>query len=129
GDYAWDVFRKAEALRPGSFAALDKKALKLVGFAGAPTAPAGRSVYGMLIGEGKADIFLTYCTNAMDALRESSAFQMVHLPDQLSVAADYGLTVMADAPPPAYRFALFILSAEGQRILSKYGFSAPGLPQ
>jgi hypothetical protein len=36
--------------------------------------------------------------------------------------------VMADASPGAYRFALFILSPQGQRILASYGFSAPNLP-
>jgi molybdate transport system substrate-binding protein len=36
---------------------------------------------------------------------------------------------MSDASPDAYRFALFILSADGQRALTKYGFAAPALPQ
>jgi ABC-type molybdate transport system substrate-binding protein len=54
---------------------------------------------------------------------------MIALPDALAVSADYGLTVMADASPGAYRFALFILSPEGQRILAAYGFSAPNLPE
>src|SRR5215472_14743773 len=31
GDYAWDAFRKAETIKPAAFAALEKKALKLVG--------------------------------------------------------------------------------------------------
>jgi hypothetical protein len=35
--------------------------------------------------------------------------------------------VMADAPPAAYRFAMFIL-AGGQQILANYGFAAPNLP-
>jgi molybdate transport system substrate-binding protein len=35
---------------------------------------------------------------------------------------------MNDASAAAYRFALFILSSEGQRILAGYGFSAPSLP-
>jgi ABC-type molybdate transport system substrate-binding protein len=51
------------------------------------------------------------------------------VPEALSVGADYGLTVMADAPPQAYRLALFVLSGEGQRILADYGFAAPSLPQ
>jgi molybdate transport system substrate-binding protein len=40
GDYAWEVFRKADRLRPGAFAALEKKALQLAkhGFA-APALP------------------------------------------------------------------------------------------
>src|SRR6516225_8131830 len=31
GDYAWEVFRKADALRPGAFATLSGKALQLMG--------------------------------------------------------------------------------------------------
>jgi ABC-type molybdate transport system substrate-binding protein len=37
--------------------------------------------------------------------------------------------VIANAPPDAYRFAMSILSADAQRVLAKYGFSAPTLPQ
>ncbi len=129
GDYAWEIFRKAERLKPGAFAALEKKAIKLVGFAGAPAASAGRSVYAMLVSEGKADVFLTYCTNVMDAQREVPALQMVRLPDALAVAADYGLTVMDGASANASRFAMYILSVEGQRVLARFGFAAPALPQ
>jgi molybdate transport system substrate-binding protein len=53
----------------------------------------------------------------------------VALPGALAVAADYGLTVMTDASPAAYRFALFVLAAEGQRILARHGFAVPSLPQ
>jgi len=129
GDYAWEVFRKAEKLRSGAFATLERKALKLVGGPDAPTAPPGRTVYGMLIAEGKADLFLTYCTNAMEAKKDVGGAQIVTLPDELAVGADYGLTVIADAPSDAYRFAMSILSADGQQILARYGFSAPALPQ
>jgi ABC-type molybdate transport system substrate-binding protein len=127
GDYAWEVFRKAEKLRPGTFAALERKALKLVGGPDAPTAPPGRTVYGMLIADGKADIFLTYCTNAAEAKMELTGAQIVALPEELAVGADYGLTVIAQASPDAYRFAMYILSSDGQRVLSKHGFAAPAL--
>jgi molybdate transport system substrate-binding protein len=129
GDYAWEVFRKAEQVRPGTFAMLERKALKLVGGPDAPTAPPGRTVYGTLIAEGKADLFLTYCTNAREAKKDVSGAQIVTLPDELPVGADYGLTVIANAPPDAYRFAMSILSSDGQRILAKHGFSGPTLPQ
>ena len=58
-----------------------------------------------------------------------SGGQIVALPDELAVGADYGLTVIANAPPDAYRLAMSILTADGQRVLAKYGFSAPALPQ
>ena len=130
GDYAWEVFRKADKLRPGAFAALEKKALQLVGGPSSPAAPPGRNSTASLVAEGKADIFLTYCTNAREAQKQNPGQQIVALPTrQLAVGADYGLTVIAGAPPPAYRFAMFILSVDGQRILAKHGFAAPALPQ
>src|SRR5262245_33396587 len=58
GDYAWEVFRKADAQRAGAFTALSHKALQLAGAPTSATAPAGRSLYGMLVSQGRADIFL-----------------------------------------------------------------------
>jgi molybdate transport system substrate-binding protein len=54
GDYAWQLFEKAEKQRPGAYAALDKKALKLTGGADTPQAPPGQSLYAMLIAEHRA---------------------------------------------------------------------------
>ena len=129
GDYAFEVFRKAEAISRGAQAALEKKALLLTGGPSSATAPAGRSVYGWNVAEGRADIFLTYCTGAVVAMKENPGQQMVALPAPLAVSADYGIVVMVDASPGAYKFANFIVSPEGQRILASHGFAAPGLPQ
>jgi molybdenum ABC transporter molybdate-binding protein len=128
GDYAWEVFRKADAVRQGAYATLTKKALQLTGAPSSVSAPADRNLYGVLVGQGRADLFLTYCTNALVAVKENPGQHMVALPDQLAVGADYGLTVMTGASPAAYRFAMFILSPDGQRILASHGFAAPGLP-
>jgi molybdate transport system substrate-binding protein len=129
GDYAWEVFGKADKLQPGAFDALANKALQLTGSPNSPTAPPGRALYGMLVAEGKADLFLTYCTNAREALAQNPTQQIVDLPDALTVGADYGLTVMSGASPQAYAFAMFMLSADGQRVLARAGFTAPTLPQ
>jgi molybdate transport system substrate-binding protein len=129
GDYAWELFHKAEKIMPGAYATLDKKALQLTGGPSSPPASQGRSAYGEFIAQGAADIFLTYCTNALVAQRENPAQQIVQLPDELSVGADYGLTVMNGASVSAHRFALFILSVDGQRTLAKHGFAAPVPPQ
>jgi|SRR5262245_60143727 len=129
GDYAWEVFHKADKLKPGSFAILEKRALQLIGAPSSAVPPKGRVAYAWHIAEGRADIFLTYCTNAMAAQAEAPGQQMVQLPDTLTVGADYGMTVMADAPAAAYRFAMYILSPAGQIILAKHGFTPPGLPQ
>jgi molybdenum ABC transporter molybdate-binding protein len=124
GDYAFEVFRKAEAIKPGSQAILEKKALQLTGAANSAAAPNGRTVYGWHITEARADIFLTYCTNALAAQKENPGQQIVQLPARLAVGADYGLTVIAGAPASAQQFADFILSPQGQKILTSHGFAS-----
>jgi molybdate transport system substrate-binding protein len=128
GDYAWQLFEKAEKVRPGAFATLDKKALKLTGGPDSLQSPPDRSLYGMLIAERKADIFLTYCTNALDAAREVSGARVITIPDAIAVGASYALTVMHAARPGADRFALFVMSVPGQEILARHGFTAVALP-
>lgn len=125
GDYAWQLFEKAELLRPGAFKALDAKALKLTGGPDSAAPPADRSIYGVLIAEGKADIFLTYCTNALQAAREVPVARIVAVPAALAVGADYGLITLNNAPAGAQRLAVFILSPTAQAILERHGF-APG---
>jgi ABC-type molybdate transport system substrate-binding protein len=127
GDYAFEVFGKAEAVRPGAKAALEAKALQLSGGPTSAAAPAGRSVYGWHVAEGRADIFLAYCTATAAAAKENPGQQNVSLPEVLAVGADYGLTVMNDAPPATFALAMFILSGHGQRILERHGFAAPSL--
>ena len=129
GDYAFAVFAKADAVKAGSGKTLEQKAQQLTGGPSSAQGPAGSSVYGWHVAEGRADIFLTYCTGAVVAQRENSGQQIVMLPEPLAVGADYGMTVMNDSPPAAYRFALFIVSAKGQQILAKHGFAAPALSQ
>ena len=119
GDYAFEVFRKAEAIRPGAQTELEKKALQLTGTSTSMPAPAGRTVYGWHVSEGRADIFLTYCTNALMAQKENPDQQIVALPDSLGVGADYGLIVINGAPPAARRLADFIVSPQGQKISGK----------
>jgi len=123
GDYTWTMFEKAEKLRPGAYATLSGKALKLVGGADASPPPKDRSVYTMLMAEDRADVFLTYCTNGILAARELPALKVVPLPETLAVGADYGLTVINGASEPAVRLARFILSAPAQEILVKHGFA------
>jgi ABC-type molybdate transport system substrate-binding protein len=124
GDYAWQLFDKAEKIRPGATAALQAKALKLSGGPDSPPPPKGRNVYGYLVEKGDADLYLAYCTAALEAKAEVPALQIVQVPEALAVGADYGLTVVKGARSGAEKLAAFILSAPGQAILSKYGFSA-----
>lgn len=101
---------------------------KLTGSTTSAVPPAGRSVYAWHIAEGRADIFLAYCTAAAEARQQNPEQQIVALPQTLAVGADYGLTVIKGSPPSAERFAQFILAPAGQNILTGYGF-APGQPE
>lgn len=123
GDYAFESFRKADALKAGANAVLAKKALQLTGGPNSPPPPKDRSVYGQVVADGQADIFLTYCTNAIVAQKENPGQQVIALPQSLAVGADYGMTVVNNASPQAERLAAFILSADGQAILAKHGFT------
>jgi ABC-type molybdate transport system substrate-binding protein len=128
GDYAWQLFEKAEQVRPGTFAQLDSKALKLTGSPDSPPPPADRSVYGLLLAERKADIVLTYCTNAVVAAREVSGARVVPVPAALAVGASYALVVLTDANPAAGPFALYVMSIPGQAVLAKHGFTPVASP-
>ena len=71
---------------------------------------------------GKADVFLTYCTNAILANRELPSLRIVHIPPHLNVGADYGMIVIRNAPVAATSLAQFILGEEGQAMLVRHGF-------
>jgi len=129
GDYAWKLFEKADKIKTGSFAALSQKALQLTGGPTSEKAPQGRNQYGWVMAEKKADVFLTYCTNAVLAQKEVPALKIVAIPEELSVGADYGLLVKAGGSGEAWRLAMYILSPAGQEILKKYGFEAVALPK
>lgn len=65
----------------------------------------------------QADVFLTYCTNAVSAQAESACC-VVPLPATLQVGAAYGLAVRADAPVPAQAFAQSLTEPAAQACCS-----------
>lgn len=125
GDYAWALFGKADALRPGATAVLRAKALQLTGGADSPKPPPGRGTYAWVMDQGQADVFVTSCTNAVAAVREVPRLKIVAIPPELQVAAAYGLTVRADAPAPAAAFARALLAPPAQTVFQRLGFAAP----
>ncbi len=128
GDYAWALFAKAERLKEGAQASLEGKALQLTGGPDSAKAPGDRNLYGWVMESGRADLFLTYCTNAVLAQKQVPSLQIVALPAPLAVGADYGLVVLDGAPETAWRLAMYILSSQGQSLLAGYGFESGALP-
>lgn len=128
GDYAFELFERVErsgAAPAGSARTLAAKALQLTGGPSSPPPPAGRNVYGMLVANGQADVFLTYCTNAVVAVAEEPGLQLVEVPPAINVSAEYGLAVRRGAPLAAQAFADGLVDGAGQGALRKAGFLAP----
>ncbi len=124
GDYAWQMFQKIGAQRAGAFEQLDRKARKLTGGeinnGGENTAP-----YARLLMERKADVFVTYCTNALAARAAVPALTWVTVPPAFNVAAAYAIGLAAEAPESAREFVRYVLSQRAQKVTARFGFSPP----
>lgn len=121
GDYALAVFKRAGDLRPGAEKVLTDKMLKLVGGPSTMVPVAGHSPSAAIFLGDHADLFLYYCSSAAGLLKEVPDLVNLPLPGSLEVHPTYGLAVMS-RDPVAERFALFVLSAQGQAILERFGF-------
>ncbi|BEN48549.1 TPA: solute-binding protein [Serratia marcescens] len=118
GDYALQLFERCEQYWPGQGEALRRRALPLVGGRDSAPVPAGRLAAEYLIAGGQADIFLGYASYA-PALAAYPTLAVRPLAPPLGIEADYGLCLLDDG---AQRLAAFILSKQGQEILSRHGF-------
>lgn len=123
GDYALQLFSKAEGLRPGAAAVLARKALRLT-VATVPDARASRerNVYAAILEAGAADVLVTYHTNALAARREVPALDIVDTPQQLAVDGEYGLIVLG-LYEPARELADRMLSTAGREVLRRHDFA------
>lgn len=129
GDYTWAMFGKADALRPGSRAALEAKAKKLIG--GPPLTsppPAGIDPFAWYVREGHADVFIEYCSAGPSFQKDLPGASVIDVPLALGMGADYGITILPTKNTNAASFAMFVLSPDGQAILAQNGFEAPLLP-
>lgn len=128
GDYAFEMFERAEvsgAAPSGAAAHLKAKARQLTGGPTSPPPPRDRNVYGALVAEGRADVFITYCTNADLARREQPQLQILPVPEEVNVSARYGVAVLRSASAAARRFADYLVGPQGRQRLQAHGFSAP----
>jgi molybdate transport system substrate-binding protein len=121
GDYALEVFHRAEALQPGAGARLQARARRLTGAPDLPKAPAGRNTYAWLLETGAADLFLTYRSNAVAAAAELPGLRVVALPEKLAVRATYAATRRSDGPAAAEVLLDHLCSPEVQARLAAHG--------
>ncbi|HNB53229.1 MAG TPA: molybdate ABC transporter substrate-binding protein, partial [Anaerolineales bacterium] len=71
---------------------------------------------------GEADAGIVYTSDISG--ENASKVGQIEIPDALNVVASYPIAPLADSPNPdvAAAFVAFVLSPEGQKILSDYGF-------
>lgn len=125
GDYAWEVFHRADRVHPGAYATLSAKAMQLVGGAQRPAVPAGQNPVVWFFAQGKIDTFLSYCGGARKLAAQDAALTVVALPSALAVAGTNGVTVRDAASPAAHEFAAELRSPAAQAVLRANGFRTP----
>jgi len=128
GDYTWEMFRKVDAMRPGAFDTLSKKAQQLVGGPATSALASGRPPLLVALDEHQIDLFVYYCSGAQQIVRDSAKYKSVALPPELVVGPEYGLTVSRKAQSGAADFAMYLLSPQGQATLKSFGFVPVALP-
>lgn len=120
GDYTWEMFRNIETKRPGAFGKLAAKAIKLTG--GEVDRKGKGLPYPAVFMEDKADVFVSYCTNAVATSAQVDGLTYVRIPDDINVAAVYAMGLAPDAGADSKALAAYIGGPDGQAILEKYGF-------
>ncbi|WP_427162101.1 molybdate ABC transporter substrate-binding protein [Aliinostoc sp. HNIBRCY26] len=123
-DYAQTVFHQAEKFRLGSSETLNNKALHLIGGSNYPVMSDKKNRFAYFILETQqVDIFLSYYTDARLAHLAAPSLQIIELSENLAVHVNYGMTIINNSHSAAVTLAMYILSLDGQSILSKYGLN------
>lgn len=121
------MLHKIDAQRPGIFEILSRKAQQLDGSAATATlVTAARECW------SRSTTARLICSSliapARAIVKASSKYQSVGLPPDLTVGAEYGLTVAHKAVPGAADFVMYLLSPQGQSSLQSFGFIPVALP-
>ncbi len=119
GDYAWSIFQKIEAVRPGAQAILEKKAQASMNLVATPATPAQSTAAALFAGKA-IDMSITYCSGTAALEKELPELTSLLVPPNLDPHPIYGVAVLS-TKPQALRVALFLLSEKGQAIIAKAG--------
>lgn len=125
GDYAQELFEKADSVRPGATAALKAKARQVVGGTIDPK-PAKPMTQAEAMLEHGTDVSVGYCSSRKTT--PDPSVDKVELPPELAIKADYGIAIITTAHDPqreaaAGQLALYFLAPATQALLTDFGFS------
>jgi molybdate transport system substrate-binding protein len=117
GDYAWAIFGRIEAQRPGAGARLKVKAQALMTTTATPTST---NPLAALFASDQIDVLITYCSAVATLTKDVAGLVSLVVPAALDPHPVYGLAVLSEKPE-ALRVALFVLSEAGQAIIARAG--------
>jgi ABC-type molybdate transport system substrate-binding protein len=119
GDYAWAIFDRIDAIKPGAGSILKGKAQAVMTVV-APPATASQSAAAALFASHQIDMSITYCSGAGALLKQLPELTSLEVPPRLDPHPVYGIAVLS-AKPEALQLALYLLSGKGQEIIAKEG--------
>ena len=119
GDYAWAIFDRIEAARPGAGARLKDKAQANMNATAPSTGPA-QTPAAALFAANLIDMSITYCSASAGLEKESPNLVGLEVPPALDPQPTYGLAVLSDRPE-VLRLALLLLSEKGQALIARNG--------
>lgn len=126
GDYAEAILKKLENMLPKEGPGVRERVQFLMGGREPPIAPQGRNIFAWLIETGRADVFLTYRSNAMAAKRDRPKLAYIPLPRELAQPTACHLCLLSGAKADAPKIARTITSEPAQAIFEEFGFDAWG---
>jgi ABC-type molybdate transport system substrate-binding protein len=119
GDYAWNIFKRIEALHPGAQAILETKAQASMKLLATPATPT-QSAAAALFATHAIDMSITYCSGSAALEKEMPELTSLVVPAIIDPHPIDGVAVLS-TKPAAMRLALFLLSEKGQAIIAKQG--------
>jgi ABC-type molybdate transport system substrate-binding protein len=122
GDYAWAIFDRIEAARPGAGAKLKEKALANMAATATPTAPR-QSAAAALFAARLIDVWITYCSASPGVTKEIPGLVSLEVPPALEPHPINGMAVLSERPE-VLRLALLLLSERGQTLVTRNGLEA-----
>ena len=119
GDYAWAIFDRVDAIRPGDGTKLKEKAQTTMNLTATALTPTG-SAAAALFAAKQIDMSITYCSASSGLTTELPELTSLEVPPRLDPHPVYGAAVLS-AKPEAMRVVLFLLSEKGQALIANQG--------
>jgi len=68
------------------------------------------------------DLFLTFHSNAVEAVADNPDLKLIQLPPSIGVTGHFGIGISIEASAEIQEFYRWILSEDGQHMLENQGF-------